>query len=121
MGVHRSSWAEGLFVEANKFWFYSICLSLMLGIVQLWQLSDVLAAAVGVGKDDAEKAKRERKEWEAKRGMFRKKLVIDGCDLLIPGAATGWIAVHSANVGMASVVSTVLASVDIWDRVQKAP
>jgi hypothetical protein len=123
MGIYKSSWAEDLCVEANKFWFYSLCLSLFLGIVQLWELSDVLPATTSEGKEkeDAEKVKRERKKCEAKRGIFMKKLVIDGCDLFIPGIATGWIVVSTANVGMASVVSTVLALVDIWERIQNTP
>ncbi|TVY89144.1 hypothetical protein LAWI1_G004421 [Lachnellula willkommii] len=116
MGVHESDWAAPLFVEANKFWFYGICLSLLLGVVQLWKLG-ASPAMQGGEKEDAEKVKREMKEWGASRETFVKKLVIDGCDLLIPGVTTGWMVVSSANVGMAMVVSTVLASRDIWERV----
>lgn len=116
MGVHESDWAAPLFVEANKFWFYGICLSLLLGVVQLWKLGASPGKQVGE-KEDAEKIKRERKEWGANRETLVKKFVIDGCDLLIPGVTTGWMVVSSANVGMAMVVSTVLASMDIWERV----
>ncbi|TVY24887.1 hypothetical protein LHYA1_G005847, partial [Lachnellula hyalina] len=102
MGVHESDWATPLFLEANKFWFYGICLSLLLGVVQLWGLG-ASPAKQSEEKEDAEKVKRERKEWEATRGTIVRKLVIDGCDLLTPGVTTGWIVVSSANVGMAMV------------------
>ena len=116
MGVHESDWATPLFLEANKFWFYGICLSLLLGVVQLWGLG-ASPAKQSEEKEDAEKVKRERKEWEATRGTIVRKLVIDGCDLLTPGVTTGWIVFSSANVGMAMVVSTLLASIEIWERV----
>lgn len=117
MGVHKSPWAADLFLEANKFWFHSIRISWGLGVVQLLQLDS--APKVSEKKDDEGKAERERKECTTKRGKIV-KLIIDMCDIFIPGAATGWIVVSSASVGMASVVSSVLAGMDIWERVQNS-
>jgi hypothetical protein len=59
----------------------------------------------------------ERKE---KRANIMKKIIIDSCDLFIPGSTTTWMVVSSASVGVLSVVSTVLAATDIWTRVQNA-
>ncbi|TEY69538.1 hypothetical protein BOTCAL_0114g00310 [Botryotinia calthae] len=38
-------------------------------------------------------------------------------DLFLPGAVTGWIASDRGVVGVATVISTVLGSRDIWRRV----
>jgi hypothetical protein len=44
---------------------------------------------------------------------------MDACDLLIPGAITGWAPTSPAIVGAATVISTVLGSEEIWVRVQR--
>jgi len=49
-----------------------------------------------------------------KKGVKR-RLVSDFADLLIPGHVVGWISSSQVVVGCASVVSTVLGSVDIWE------
>lgn len=46
-------------------------------------------------------------------------LVLDCCDILIPGSAVGWIAVDSVTVGIASCISSIIAGQQIWVRVQK--
>lgn len=114
MGVIKSPWAAVVFNEANKFWFYSIILSGILGVVQLWELGNMPV------KSRKESVTKLQKDWRQRRGKITKRFVIDGCDLFIPGSATGWIAVSSAHVGMASAVSSVLAGMDIWDRVQNS-
>lgn len=46
-----------------------------------------------------------------------RKIVIDGCDLFIPGVAVGWVALRPDILGAVMVTSTLFASVDIWERV----
>jgi hypothetical protein len=46
----------------------------------------------------------------------KRKLVSDCFDLFIPGHVTGYLPTSTATVGVASAVSTVLSSKDIWDR-----
>ncbi|CAD0015373.1 unnamed protein product [Aureobasidium pullulans] len=46
-------------------------------------------------------------------------LVLDCCDILIPGSAVGWIPVDSVTVGIASSISSIIAGQQIWARVQK--
>jgi hypothetical protein len=46
-------------------------------------------------------------------------LIIDSCDILIPGSAVGWIPVSSVTVGIASSISSVIVGQQIWSRVQK--
>jgi hypothetical protein len=128
MGIWTTTWAASLFVEAMKFWFYSLSLGIIAGVVQLYQLymEPVVVSEkktkIGEKSKENEKVRQlmEITERKEKRSKIIKKIVIDGCDLFIPGSTTGWMVVSTANVGLLSVVSTVLAATDIWIRVQNA-
>lgn len=129
MGVYSTSWASGLLLEANRFWFYSLCFSLVLAVLQLSQLYFETPIPEGEEKisrngksinvvESDKKDSVEVKKWRFRRERIVKKALTDACDILIPGSMLGWVLVSSGTVGMATVVSTVLASGDIWDRVQ---
>ncbi|KAG4438992.1 hypothetical protein IFR05_005508 [Cadophora sp. M221] len=133
MGVYHTRWAAGLFVEAMKFWFYSLSLGILLALMEIWGFSGkapvISKGGEGEGEREGENKKVVEKaaqvqesramERTSKRRNAMKKMVIDGCDLFIPGSITGWLVISSSNVGMLCVVSTVLAGSDIWDRIQK--
>lgn len=53
------------------------------------------------------------------RAKIYNQLLIDTCDLFIPGAAVGWIPVGPILVGTASTISTTVAGKQIWNRVQQ--
>ncbi|CZT00615.1 related to PEX11 domain protein [Rhynchosporium graminicola] len=125
MGVYRTSWASWLFVEAVKFWFYSLCFGILRAIYELWNLSwagtsHSTEAEGGSGKVAGRVALDEdsgRRQRTLQRQIAMKKLVIEGCDLFTPGAVTGWLVVSSGNVGMLCLVSTVFAGADVWDEI----
>ena len=52
--------------------------------------------------------------------MLYVQLVIDCCDLLIPGSAVGWLPVGLLVVGTATSISSILAGQRIWMKVQSA-
>lgn len=54
---------------------------------------------------------------QAQASRLYTQLVIDGCDLFIPGSAIGWLPVGALVVGTCSTVSTLLAGQQIWARV----
>lgn len=117
MGVWAVPWAEACLVEGNKCWFYSLVCSILLGILQLYA-GDGEAKS---GSDEKGKGKEKKQSVEAKKENIsgvKRRLVADGFDLFIPGAVTGWIVTSHAFVGFATMVSTVLSSKDIWDRLQ---
>jgi hypothetical protein len=128
MGIWTTTWAADVFVEAMKFWFYSLSLGVIVGVLQLYQLYMEPVVISEKKTEIGEKSKENEKmiqmmeitERKEKRTKIIKKIVVDGCDLFIPGSTTGWMVVSTANVGMLSVVSTVLAATDIWTRVQNA-
>ncbi|KAJ9385874.1 hypothetical protein DTO063F5_4081 [Paecilomyces variotii] len=98
MGVYSTSWSDWVLLEAHKFWFCALSLSLL---GSLWML---LVA--------------DKKASASKSSPWLKRIIIDGCDLLIPGSMVGWIAVSPLVVAMSMVASTLLAAQDIWAQAQ---
>jgi len=48
-----------------------------------------------------------------------KNLIIQGCDILIPGSLVGWIDASPLVVSTATVASTILVGIDRWTTVRK--
>ena len=124
MGIWSTEWAPKLFVEAMKFWFYSISFSIVLNLVLLFSNWSRSATSSKKAKRRGKNSKAEVDAQVKQRSVLEqgllKKLVIDCCDISIPGFTIGWFAVSSGIVGILGTVSTVLASSDIWERVQRS-
>ena len=115
MGVWPAPWTQQIMVEANRFWLYSLLFSIVLGVIQLFEKS----RAVSDKKRDGERRPSDGERGaRVGRGVVVRRLLTDGFDLLIPGSVTGWIPNSPATVGFASMVSTLLASKEIWDRLK---
>jgi hypothetical protein len=112
MEIWSTTWAPGLNLEGNRFWFYSLIFSLISCALQLYRLRFISAPS---GTKGRLKPKINTLPWPVVRQIFT-----DACDLLIPGSITGWVRTSPATVGFATVASTILASEDIWHRVQAA-
>ncbi|KAH7342909.1 peroxisomal biogenesis factor 11 [Rhexocercosporidium sp. MPI-PUGE-AT-0058] len=129
MGYWPTPLAKICLLEGNKFWFYSLVCSMLWGLLQLLDVTsesyDFTGKLDETGGADAsaEGEANARRVFELKRkrkiDAIKTKLVIDGFDLLSPGFVTGWIRTSAAVVGFSSVVSTVLSSKDIWDRLKE--
>jgi len=91
-------------LDANKCWWISLLCSIALGIIHLYT-SWTRKTRSGKGSKGIRKMK-----------GVKRKLVSDCFDLFIPGHVTGYLPTSTATVGVASAVSTVLSSKDIWDR-----
>jgi hypothetical protein len=124
MAIWSTEWAPRLFVEATKFWFYSISFSITLSLVLIYSN---LSKSIFAWKKERRRSDKELKgeiNSQAQRSALQwglvKKLVVDGCDLFIPGFTTGWLVVSSGTVGILGVISTILGSLDIWERVQRS-
>lgn len=132
LGVWKTTWAPRNMLEANKFWFFSILCSILAGFFRLWQISRsssiVNVEVKEVTEEDLPKNEGARKltvpapkEQLLESGNYEpiiRRLAIDFCDLSIPGFATGWAKSTPMIVGIGSATSAVLASIDIWNRVQ---
>ncbi|EXJ77592.1 hypothetical protein A1O3_09819 [Capronia epimyces CBS 606.96] len=144
------SWGPTVQIEALKFWAYSLAVSVILGIYELFQLgSDSTPTPTtepdGRGKHGREEkttlvSGREEKTTPAssttsasrppssspgtsrssqahKRRAIYKQIVSDGCDLLIPASAVGWISLDPVTLGVAGSISAVLGASEVWARV----
>jgi hypothetical protein len=112
MEIWSTTWASTLLLEANKFWFYSLLFSLASCLLQLYWVP-FLSSQPGAAARS--KAKGNNLSWPLVR-----QILTDSFDLLIPGSVTGWARTSPAIVGLATVISTLLASEEIWYRVQRA-
>jgi hypothetical protein len=116
MGVWPSPWAEACLVEGNKFWFYSLVCSILLGALQLKSAS---------GEVEGQSSERSKGKKQGvlirKRDLdgVRRRMMADCFDLFLPGFVTGWLVTTHAFVGFAGAVSTILTSKDIWDKLRK--
>jgi len=98
MGVYKTTWAGPVFVEAMRFWVYSLVAGTLLLVVGIWELytTPLTVRIVGEKRKGKEVKNEEvKKEWNRERAQLIKRLVIDGCDLFIPGSVTGWLPVSS--------------------------
>jgi hypothetical protein len=126
MGIYPTSWAETFMVEANKFWFYSLVLSVVSGLLRIFWLSRThpvfrgISTTLGTPSKEYEQEEAEKLRLEArlKGRTLKRRLVTDLFDLFIPGHVTGWMRTGTVWVGIASMVSTTLSSIDVWDRVR---
>ncbi|KAH8424866.1 PEX11 domain protein [Aspergillus melleus] len=119
MNVHPTTWTwnRPVLEEAYKLWFYALSLSI---VGALWSLLFVVgtnSSAKGGKKGGKKGAGKTGAGNQALRRTLLKRIVVDGCDLLIPGVFLGWVQVGDATVGAGMVVSTLVAGGDIWARV----
>ncbi|KAH8703132.1 peroxin PEX11-1 [Talaromyces proteolyticus] len=116
MGVWVAPWAQDLFTESNKWWFYAISLSL---------IGSTFSLFFPPSQSNSEADKTTKTENEKKPVVKQtpdltplvKKIIVDGCDILLPGSFLGWIQATPTQVGVAMIVSTLVTSKDIWVKV----
>lgn len=127
MNVYLVPWNDPVLVEANKFWFYGICLSILSAVVQLlFSFSQPATTATkksanGTKENNSEKKNESSKSTQAqgpKVMPLLKSIVVDACDLLLPGTFLGWILADELTVSATMVLSTIVASPDIWASAQ---
>lgn len=121
MGVYPMSWAGWVFVEAMKFWFYALCMSMLISLIQLSQLygkSKVDLNEKLTAKQRAHMMKQDAMKARRKRNVILRRLATDAFDIWIPGTITGWLATSFEGVGWVGIGSTVLAGWDVWVRIQ---
>ncbi|KAF1821452.1 uncharacterized protein K489DRAFT_340533, partial [Dissoconium aciculare CBS 342.82] len=104
--------------EANKLWFYGLVASIILSLYQLFLSS--------TGNDTAaanEKTSNPRSNTpfttSNKASALWEAIVIDACDLFLPGSSLGWLPVSTLVVGIAGTTSTTVAGKQIWLRLRR--
>jgi hypothetical protein len=122
MNIWRVTWNTPLLIEANKFWFYAICLSIT-GTLWEWFVGSRSTAQSKTHIDGKEKRSEKpspsSSEQVSSNVPLWERLVVDVCDLSLPGSFVGWIPLSDFGVGMAMIVSSLVASRDVWVKAQQ--
>lgn len=132
MGVTAFEWGPRVQLEANKCWFYSLTASILLSLVELMWLHILNTSPSTSSREEKDRGfdkpktgispTKEMRPTTARSKIYV-QLVIDCCDLLLPGSAVGWSPTALASplvVGTASTISTTVSGRQIWRRVQQS-
>ncbi|KAL5341198.1 peroxisomal biogenesis factor 11 [Aspergillus crustosus] len=115
MNVHRVDWYRPLMTEANKFWFYALILSITRASWQLLFTPVAPAPPPSSSKEKkSDKAQGAPPAPRSPKWPRCKRIIIDVCDLTLPGSFIGWVPVTGLQIGLAMLVSTSLAAHNIW-------
>lgn len=112
MGIYpQTPWARDIQTQAYKFWFWGLAMSVIGGV---WSL------LFSNNDTNSQSKKNENEKATPPSTMasktLMKRVIVDGCDLMIPGSSLGWISMGSEIVGMLMVLSTVVSMGDVWRR-----
>ncbi|KAE8136019.1 peroxisomal biogenesis factor 11 [Aspergillus pseudotamarii] len=126
LGVHPVAWNTPVLVEAFKFWFYSLTLSVLGAVLGLLFTSPSSAGRKTGSNEKKKETKNAEKtvpntddsQSKAQRTALMKRIVVDGCDLLIPGVFVGWMQISELVIGVTMVISTVVSGGDAWVKAQ---
>ncbi|KAK2809488.1 hypothetical protein FQN50_003756 [Emmonsiellopsis sp. PD_5] len=136
LNIHPTPWAKQTLLESYKFWFFSMLFSMAGVMYQLAFLPTTKTTKTSsspssenpdgdvkkkVSEKETEKEKEKETEKEAEpveTGPLMREFVATACDILIPGAALGWMDVSFLTISVAAVLSTVLRAMDKWGKVQ---
>ncbi|KAL4952486.1 peroxisomal biogenesis factor 11 [Aspergillus filifer] len=126
MNVARVNWYKPLMTEANKFWFYALSLSILRCIWELFfpTVMSVPAEVSGNEKNGGKgkgksQTQTQTQQVTAPKWPLIKRIIIDGCDLTLPGSFIGWVPASGLQIGVGMVVSTLLAGHEVWLRQQR--
>lgn len=120
-----SSWTVEVFTHSYRFWFYALFLSLVL---EIWVFVLSFVAKTSTSSKIRDYSNEKQQRHGSKKAPERvqlsvfltaRRIFITGCDLLIPGSFLGWIAADSLQVGIATLLSTILTIGDIWANIQR--
>ncbi|KAB8295811.1 hypothetical protein EYC80_008633 [Monilinia laxa] len=145
MGICSTPWSSTCILEGNKFWFYSLCISIFGGFVDLFEIyhshdsnhvdadtpdststqnptttsqniEDKPPSIAPISSSEITRPNSKRQKARSTTEILL-KIIENAADLIIPGAVTGWIITDAGIIGVATVISTVLSSGEIWRRV----
>lgn len=123
MQMRPVSWYNSILVEANKFWFYAICASILRTLVLLfWAPSQTTTRrSQNTGKGKKQQAVQKQAPNNVTRPpatQLLRKLVVDGIDLMLPASFIGWVLLSDLTIGSGMLISTILAWPDLWSKYQ---
>jgi hypothetical protein len=125
MGITATAWGPQIAQESAKFWFYAIATSILLSLYQVFfVVTPARPAAKVISPTNDEKAPSTEKsapvptQADTKSADLYRQLLIDGCDLFVPGSVIGWIPTEPLTVGIFMSISSALAMSSMWPKIQ---
>ncbi|KAK2765099.1 hypothetical protein FQN54_008798 [Arachnomyces sp. PD_36] len=122
MNIWLVPWYTTVLLEANKFWFYAICVSIIGNIGQLLYGSPTENKAQESKSDTKEETTDVghplRPEPSSSTASLLNQVVASSLDLSLPTTFLGWSGLGNREVGAAMTVSTILAWRGAWAKAQ---
>jgi hypothetical protein len=123
MNIWLVPWYTTVLVEANKFWFYAICINIIRAAGQLF------SGPAPQGEPKSDESVVDEKTTEpgisasptpvASTASLLNRIVVSGLDLTLPTSFIGWTTPGNLGVGIAMTASSVLAWGDSWAGAQR--
>lgn len=109
-------------MEANKFWFYAICVSIIGTIGELF-FGSAVQSKTQESNPDVDEKKVEAGNLlpsspNSSTASLLNQVIVSGLDLSLPASFLGWSGLGNREVGIAMAVSTVLAWRGAWAKAQ---
>lgn len=117
MGLTSYPWSGPLQIEALKVWFYSLAVSILLSLYDLFTLPSSNVSETKSTPTSVPPTSQKQDALQSKRRAIYKQLVVDLSDLIIPGHVAGWFPVDNVTVGIAGSISGLLGAHSAWERV----
>jgi len=117
MKIWLVSWYTQILLEANKLWFYAICLSISRAVIQLFSAPAKPRNATNGHTKTANKNNSQSAHSFGSAPIeliLAKRVVADSCDLTLPGSFVGWIPIGDLGVGIAMFLSTMFSLSQVW-------
>lgn len=123
MNIWLVPWYTTVLVEGNKFWVYSLSISIIGAVWQLLFGSTIASTAQKVDPtNDGKQAKSDNPsvlDPAPSTATLLNKIVVCCLDLSLPTTFLGWSGLGNLGVGSAMAVSTVLAWPGAWASTQR--
>ncbi|KAK9772551.1 hypothetical protein AB5N19_12472 [Seiridium cardinale] len=136
---------QAVHIEAQRFWLFGLSCGVLAGLIEIYNLAkhtyalkDGMSRALdGVTTKESRsvpegtvKHKQENIRGAGAipgpevigsdvhtrlRGVVR-TTIANAVDMILPGAIVGWIRIHPGLIGLAMLTTTILTSIDVWQR-----
>ncbi|KAI0849690.1 peroxisomal biogenesis factor 11 [Daldinia vernicosa] len=113
-------------VEGQRFWLFSLVCSAVYNILEIsFTLSSApppAPAEKAAASSEKKAASREKRKQEPKQEITTKVYKLGRgatasiLDIVLPGSVVGWIKADPGTVGIAMFATTILTSMDVWER-----
>jgi len=124
MGVTSTTWGPQVAHESAKFWFYGIVTSVLLSLYQVFfivtptRTAEKVVSSTTDEKASSTKTSPVPAQADTRSTEIYRQLLIDGCDLFIPGSTVGWTPSEPLTIGIFMSISSALAMGSMWPKVQ---